>query len=284
MLTEDRRDAPAGAFVTRLDPATGVAEVRMCGTGAGNAMGALVWAELPRVVQALAADDQVRAVVLRGEADCFSVGLDLRWYLTHYRRLVRAGDELGLRQRLLAEAEQMQQAINAVATTRLPVIAAVHGACVGAGLDLAAACDIRLASADAYFSLREVRIGVVADLGSLQRLPRLIGAGPTRELALTGRDLPADEAYRHGLVSAVLPAATELFARASALAAQIAGYPCHVVAGIKDVLDRTQDLPVSAGLRYVNVFNAAFLPSPHLPDLLARALRNGVEPGAGECA
>ena len=162
-----------------------MAEVRLHGTGDGNAMGATVWAALPEVVAELDADNEVRAVVLRGAGDGFTVGLDLRWYLTHYRRLLR--DAGSLRVRLLSEAERMQDAISAPARSRLPFIAAVHGACVGAGLDLVAACDIRLASADATFSLREVRIGVVADLGSLQRLPRLIGAGPTRELALTGR-------------------------------------------------------------------------------------------------
>jgi enoyl-CoA hydratase len=158
----------------------------------------------------------------------------------------------------------------------------VHGACVGAGLDLVAACDIRLACAGASFSLREVCIGVVADLGCLQRLPRLIGAGPTRELALTGRDLPADEAHLRGLVTTLLPTAAELFDHARAVAARIAGHPAHVVAGIKEVLEQTQDMSVPAGLRYANVWNAAFLPSPNLPELLADALR-GSSQGENSC-
>lgn len=261
-------------FSVTHDPATGVAELCLHGTADGNAMGAGVWTGLPEVLRALEADATVRAVLLRGAGDCFTVGLDLRWYLTHYRRLARSGDgRLAMRETLLAEAERMQDAVSALTRSRLPFVAAVHGACVGAGLDLVAACDIRLATIDAYFSLREVCLGVVADLGCLQRLPRLIGAAATRELALTGRDLPAVEAHLRGLVSTLLPTPAELFDHARAVATRIAGHPAHVVAGIKDVLERTQDMSVPAGLRYANVWNAAFLPSPQLPELLADALR-----------
>ncbi|GAB3887378.1 crotonase/enoyl-CoA hydratase family protein [Kibdelosporangium lantanae] len=266
------------AFEVTTDPATGVAEVCLHGSAEGNAMGATVWAALPDLVSTLDADGSVRAVVLRGAGDCFSVGLDMRWYLTHYRRLMRDGPGAPhVRRTLLAEAAAMQAAITALADNRLPVIAAVHGACVGAGLDVVSACDIRMASADAYFSLREVRIGIVADLGSLQRLPRLIGAGPTRELALTGRDLPAGEAYRRGLVTTLVPTPDQLFDQARALAARIAGHPPQVVAGIKQVMAATADMSVEDGLRHVAVWNAAFLPSPELPDLLADALRGGNE-------
>jgi enoyl-CoA hydratase len=259
------------AFTVLRDD-TSVAEVRMNGTAPGNAMGADVWIELPELVAELDADDAVRAVILRGDGDCFSAGLDLRWYLVHYRRLMRAGDTVRTRRRLLAEAETMQSAITSIARSRLPFIAAVHGACVGAGLDLVSACDIRIASDDARFSLREVRIGVVADLGSLQRLPVLIGAGPTRELALTGRDMGAREAYQRGLVTQLEPSVPRLWSRARSLAEELAGYEPHVITGIKTVLDRGPDLD------FVAVWNAAFLPSEELPDRLAAAMRSSTEP------
>lgn len=262
-----------GPFVVRTG-ADGVAEMRLRGSGDGNAMGAAVWTELPRVVAALSADDSVRAVVLRGSGQCFSVGLDLRWYLTHYRRMLRSGSETPrFRTALLREAHVMQDAITSVADSRLPFVAAVHGACVGAGLDLVSACDVRIASEEAYFSLREVRIGVVADLGALQRLPVLIGAGPTRELALTGRDMPAAEAYRRGLVTTMTPDPVACFRAAGELAAEIAAHPSHVVAGIKQVMEATAGMSVADGLRHVAVWNAAFLPAPELPGLLADALR-----------
>lgn len=252
-------------------PGGGVAEVVLDGTGEGNVMGGLVWTELPALVAALDADADVRAVVLRGAGECFSGGLDLRWYLPHYRRLARGAD---LPTRLLAEATSMQDALGAVNRSRLAWIAAVHGPCVGAGLDLASACDIRLASASASFSLREVRLGIVADLGGLQRLPHVIGTAATRELALTGRDVGAPEALALGLVTRVAPDARALREDALATARQIAGHPPAAVAGIKAVLDRTRDLPVADGLRHVALWNAAFLPSPELPDLLAAALKS----------
>lgn len=263
-------------FHTRTDAATGVAEVVLHGDGPGNAMGVTTWAALPELVSTLDADESVRAVVLRGAGSCFSVGLDLRWYLTHYRRLLRVGAEtVPFRQALLRETSTMQAAISALTASRLPFVAAVHGACVGAGLDLVSACDVRMASAEAHFSLREVRIGIVADLGSLQRLPPLIGAGPTREFALTGRDVPADEAHLRGLVTTLAPTPAVLFQQARALAATIAGHPAHVVAGVKQVMAAGAHLPVAEGLRQVAVWNAAFLPSPELTGLMADALRGG---------
>ena len=192
----------------------------------------------------------------------------------HFRHSQRQGEgHLAFRTRLLDEALRMQEAITVIARSPLPFVAAVRGPCIGAGLDLAAACDVRVATADAYFSLREVRIGVVADLGSLQRLPRLIGAGATRELALTGRDVPAEEARSLGLVTRVLDSAEELSTYAGGLAAEIAGHPRHVVAGIKEICEQTLHLSVAEGLRYTAVWNSAFLPAPELPGLLADALR-----------
>lgn len=276
-------EPPWRAFSVEFDESSGVATVAMCGTAAGNAMGGLVWSELPALMGAMDSDQRVRAVVLRGAGDCFSVGLDLRWYLPRYRRTVRPGDGLPeVRERLLVEATTMQAAISSVATGRVPVVAAVHGGCIGAGLDLVSACDIRIASADAFFSLREVRIGIVADLGSLQRLPRVIGAGHTRELALTGRDLPAAEALSMGLLTRVLPGPQQLFTEAARLAGELAAHPPGAVTGIRRVLDESADLPLAAGLRQVALWNAAFLPSPQLPDLLRQALRgDGVPDGGG---
>jgi enoyl-CoA hydratase len=272
-MTQAEAEPAWRAFDVELDERTGVAVVTLTGTGAGNAMGGLVWSELQPVFESLDANPAVRAVVLRGAGESFSVGLDLRWYIPRYRRLVRGGDAPAVARRLLDEATWMQDAIGALPASRLPVVVAVHGSCVGAGLDLAAAGDIRLASADAVFSLREVRIGIVADLGVLQRLPRIVGAGHTLELALTGRDVPADEARSMGLVTKVLATPSALFEEAEAVATTIAGYPPQTVAGIKRVVERTQDMPLAEGLRHVALWNAAFLPSPELTDLLTAALR-----------
>jgi enoyl-CoA hydratase len=269
-----RPDLSTATMSVQHFPRTRVAVVTMRGTGAGNAMGARVWSELPELMTVLEAADEIGAVVLRGDGDCFTVGLDLLWYIPKYRRLARLGEgSPRFRRELLAEATRMQNAISRIQHSPLGVVAAVHGACIGAGLDLATACDIRLASTSAFFSVREARIGIVADLGVLQRLPRLIGAGPARELALTARDLPAAEAAVIGLVSGLFATPAELFDQARATAARIAGNLPHVTAGIKELMNSNDEFPLSAGLRHAAVWNAAFLPSPELPGLMAGALR-----------
>jgi enoyl-CoA hydratase len=144
------------------------------------------------------------------------------------------------------------------------VIAAVSGWCIGGGLDVIAATDIRLASADAKFSVREVKVAIVADLGSLQRLSGIVGEGHLRELAYTGRDIDAARAEKINLVNDVYPDQEALLAAARQLAADIAANPPLVVQGVKDVLGHRREQDVAAGLRYVAAWNAAFLPSEDL--------------------
>jgi enoyl-CoA hydratase len=272
-MTQAEAERGWRAFDVELDEQTGVATVTLTGTGAGNAMGGLVWSELPAVFEALDASPAARAVVLRGAGETFSVGLDLRWYIPRYRRLVR-GEGPEVAQRLLDESTWMQEAIRAVAASRCPVVAAIHGSCVGVGLELAAACDIRLASADAVFSLPEVRLGIVADLGVLQRLLRIVGAGHTRELALTGRDCSAAEARSMGLATGVFPTREALFEEARSVAEQIASYPRQTVFGVKQTLERTQETSIDLGMHEAAVWNAAVLPSSELVDLLKAAIRD----------
>lgn len=217
--------------------------------------------------EAIAADDTVRAVVVRSSQKAFSYGLDLPAAFASHGDLF--GNNLAAgRTKLLALIKRWQGAFTRIATCPVPVIAAMHGWCIGGALDLASACDIRLASADAKISLRETRVAIVADLGSLQRLPRLIGSGLTRELAFTGRDVTADEALRIGLVNAVHADRDAVHAAADAMARQIAANPPLVVRGVKDVLDHSEGRPVQDGLDYVAAWNAAFLASEDLGEAL----------------
>jgi enoyl-CoA hydratase len=160
----------------------------------------------------------------------------------------------------------MQSAINAVADCRTPTVAAVHGWCIVGGVDLISSVDIRYAAADAKFSVREVKLAMVADMGSLARLPLILSEGHLRELALTGRDIDAARAEKIGLVNDVYDDADACLAAAHATAAEIAGNPPLTVAGVKDVLDQQRIDRVSASLRYVAAWNAAFLPSKDLAE------------------
>lgn len=241
-----------------------VAQVTMLGPGKGNAMGPDFWRELPLVFAELDADPQVRAVVLTGSGQHFSYGLDLPAMMSSWAALMADGALAAPRTEFLHEIRRLQAAITAVAACRKPVIAAVAGWCIGGGVDLIAAADIRLASADAKFSVREVKVAIVADLGSLQRLAGIIGEGHLRELAFTGADIDAARAARIGLVNDVHPDRDALLAAAHELAGAIADNPPLVVQGVKDVLSAGRERDVADGLQYVAAWNAAFLPSKDL--------------------
>lgn len=252
--------------VTRIGT---VAQVTLIGPAKNNAMGPDFWRELPLVFGGLDADPGVRAVVVTGSGRNFSYGLDLAAMSGISGPLMDGANNLAAPRTVLHDhIKQMQKALNAVADCRKPVVAAIQGRCIGGGVDLIAACDVRYASADASFSIREVKVAIVADMGSLQRLPAIIGDGHLRELALTGRDIDAARAERIGLVNDVLPDAEGALAAAHATAQEIAENPPLVVHGVKDVLDQERSARVHAGLRYVAAWNAAFLASEDLSEAM----------------
>jgi len=243
-----------------------VAQVTLLGPGKGNAMGPAFWAELPVAFETLDADPDVRAIVLTGSGKNFSYGLDLAAMGDTLGPMMADGALARPRADFHTRLRTMQQSITAVADCRTPVIASVHGWCIGGGVDLISAVDIRYASADAKFSVREVKLAIVADVGSLARLPLILSEGHLRELALTGKDIDAARAEKIGLVNDVYADADASLAAAHATAAEIAANPPLVVQGVKDVLDEQRTAQVSASLRYVAAWNSAFLPSKDLTE------------------
>jgi enoyl-CoA hydratase len=243
-----------------------VAQVTLIGPGKGNAMGPAFWSEMPELFAALDADRDVRAIVITGSGRNFSYGLDVPAMGGTFTPLLADGALARPRAEFHAEIRRLQNSITAVADCRTPTIAAVHGWCIGGGVDLISAVDIRYASADAKFSVREVKLAIVADVGSLARLPLILNDGHLRELALTGRDIDAARAEKIGLVNDVYADAEATLAAAHATAAEIAANPPLTVEGIKDVLDQQRIAAVSESLRYVAAWNAAFLPSKDLTE------------------
>ena len=250
-----------------VDVADHIAQVTLIGPGKGNAMGPAFWAELPVVFADLDADPDVRAIVLTGSGKNFTYGLDLA-AMGGTLAGVMGGDGATAKPRadFHKHLKSMQQSITAVADCRTPTIAAVHGWCIGGGVDLISAVDIRYASADAKFSVREVKLAIVADVGTLARLPMILNDGHMRELALTGKDIDAARAEKIGLVNDVYADAEATLAAARATAAEIAANPPLTVQGIKDVLDEQRTDAVAASLRYVAAWNSAFLPSKDLTE------------------
>lgn len=191
-----------------------------------GAFGPATWREVPLALREL---DGARVLIVRGERH-FSVGLDVA------AMAPVIAPALGNLEKFRAIVEEMHAAIEGLAVLPIPVIVAIDGWCIGAGLELASACDLRICSASARFSLPEVKLGITADLGGLQRLPHLIGRGRAAHLALTGEPIDAATAERWGLVTEVLPDADALYVRANALAAHLAALPPRAVEGTKRTL------------------------------------------------
>lgn len=229
-----------------------------------NAMGFDFFACLPEHFARFDADADVRVIVVAAAGKSFTAGLDLSEAGAMLADPSAKGRD-GLQRKIL----ELQQSVSAIEQCRKPVIAAIHGHCIGGGVDMVCACDIRLAAADAVFSIRETRLAIVADLGTLQRLPLIIGDGFFRELAYTGRDFTAADALSMGFVNRVLPDQAALRAAAAGLAAEIAANPPLAVQGIKDVVLYSRENGVGPGLRYVAQKNAAALPCDDLMEAVA---------------
>ena len=229
-----------------------------------NAMGLDFFKYLPEHLARLDEDPNVRVVVIRAEGKSFTAGLDLVEAAAVLSDSSASGRET-MRQKIM----EFQQNISSIEKCRKPIIAAVHSHCIGGGVDLLCACDVRLAAEDAVFAIRETKIGIIADVGTMQRMPAIVGDGWFRELALTGRDFTAGEALAMGFVNRVCKDVDELIRTARAIAQEIAANPPLTVQGVKDVILFNRDNGVFPGLQYVAQKNAAQLPSEDLMEAVA---------------
>lgn len=231
-----------------------------------NAMGKAFWEDLPVAMASAGNHPGVRVVIIAARGPSFSVGLDL----LEFADLAPNGAPSSAAQAkaFLPMVRGMQAALSSVADCPKPVIAAVHGHCIGGGMDLITAADIRVASADSLFSVRETKLAIVADVGTLQRLPRIVGPGYAAELSLTGMDVDAARAKEIGLVNDIYEDAAQTLKAAQILADEIAGNSPLVVEGTKHILAKSADMSVADGLDYVALWNAAFLRSNDLVEAM----------------
>ncbi len=243
-----------------------VASVWLCNADKRNAMGPAFWRELPEVMAEISADEELGAVALCAEGPAYSVGLDLK---TMMATISPQGGQIEMRKRLLKEIHRLQASISSVADCPIPVVTALHGYCLGGAVQLATACDVRVAAKDLVLSVREIKMAMVADVGTLQRLPRIIGAGHVAELVYTGKDIDAAHAQRIGLVNHVYETGEQAIAEAKKLAAEMAENSPLVLRGAKKVVRYSQEHSIEEGLDYVSLFNAAFLFSDDLGEAVA---------------
>jgi len=232
-----------------------------------NAMNAAFWSEIVEIFQWIDDTDEARVVLLTGEGKHFSAGIDLQLLAQAASGM---GSDIGRNaDRLRRKILTLQASINAVDNCRKPVIAAIQGYCIGGAIDLISACDMRYSTLDAQFSIKEIDMGMAADVGTLQRLPRIIGDGIMRELAYTGRTVDGQEAQTIGLVNRVYPDQPAMMAAVLELAAQIADKSPVAIRGTKEIIRYMRDHRVDDGLEYVATWNAAMLQSADLKVAMA---------------
>lgn len=245
---------------------------------ARNALASAFWRDLSRACAAVASNDSIRVLVLAARGLHFTVGLDLKEMggalVASGERSISNAAASGITYDAI---RAMQDSVSALADLPIPVIAAVHGYCIGAGVDLISACDIRLAAGNAIFSVREAKVAIVADLGTLQRLPRIIGAGHVAQLAFTGMDIDAARAAQIGLVNSLHGEhASDVLAAAHALAQEIASNSPLAVRGTKAVLAANDGRTIRDGLEFVARWNTMYLQSNDLREAMAAFLERRV--------
>jgi len=243
----------------------GVAHVRLNRPERLNAMVPAFWAEIPRVFRELDAAGGTRVAVLSSSGRHFSAGMDLSVF--------EAGDALDTgsalaRERFRQQLRRLQASFTALAQARFPVIAAVQGGCVGGAVDLVTACCLRYCTADAFFTIQEIHLGMMADVGTLNRMPKQLPEAVVRELAYTGDRLGAARAERLGFVNGVFDTSEALLEGALAVAQRIAAKSPLAVAASKEMISYTRDHGVAASFDYLN----ALQPGIFDPGDIARAV------------
>ena len=240
-----------------------IATVRLNRPDKANAMNAVMWQEIRQAFQWVDETPEARVAVLQAEGRLFTAGIDLQMMMGLGPQIQNACDGR-TREKLRRVILDMQDSLTSLERCRKPVLAAIHGACVGGGIDLVTCADMRYCSADAYFTIKEIDIGMTADVGTLQRLPKLVGEGITRELAYTGRKFDAAEAKEMGLVNRVFDTRDSLYAGVQEMAATIAAKSPLSIRGTKEMITYARDHSVADSLNYIATWNAAMLLSEDL--------------------
>ncbi|MGI9133902.1 MAG: crotonase/enoyl-CoA hydratase family protein [Rhodoferax sp.] len=244
-----------------------IATVRLNRPTKANAMNATMWQEIRQAFDWVDRTPEARVAILQGEGKLFTAGIDLQ-LMMGLGAQIQNECEGRMREALRRLILDLQDTLTSLERCRKPVLAAIHGACVGGGIDLITCADMRYASADAYFTIKEIDIGMTADVGTLQRLPKLIGDGMVRELAYTGRQFGAAEALDMHLLNRVFATREALYAGVREIAASIAAKSPLSVRGTKEMIAYARDHSVSDSLNYIATWNAAMLMSKDLGEAM----------------
>lgn len=236
-----------------------------------NKMTMNFWYELPKILDEVDRDASLRVLILTSTGKHFCAGMDLKNFGTlgnDAEKKTNVPDKARIGENLYRVAKELQDMLSKLEKLRIPVLAGIQGGCIGGGLDLVTAADMRFASKDAFFCIQEVNIGMAADIGTLQRLPRVIPEGKVRELAYTGRRMPADEALETGLVNKVYESQEDMVSGLKEMAAVIASKSPLAVYGTKAILNFSRDHTIAEGLEYNALWSGAMLPQEDMAEAM----------------
>ena len=250
-----------------------IAHVQFSRPEAMNSMNADFWHELPQCMRDLEASGEARVIVISSTGKHFSAGMDLGVF-TNPKALPMGGDQGRMAENLRRTVLQLQASLSSLEEIRVPVLVAIHGGCIGGALDMVCAADSRYCSADAYFTIKETELGMTADVGTLQRLPKLLPQGVVRELAYTGRKFGAAEAKALGFVNEVYDSQEAMLEGVMAIARQIAAHSPLAVSGCKEMLNYSRDHSVEDSLKYMATWQSGmFRPNDMLKTFQAKATK-----------
>lgn len=254
-----------------------IAHVQLCRPDALNSMNQAFWLELPQCMRAIEAQTDARVIVISSTGKHFSAGMDLAVF-TNPKAVPMNGDPGRMAENLRRVVLQLQDTLSSLEQIRLPVLAAIQGGCIGGALDMVCAADSRYCSADAYFTIKETELGMTADVGTLQRLPKLMPQGVVRELAYTGRHFSAQEAKALGFVNEVYESQQAMLDGVMTIAAQIAKNSPLAVTGCKEMLNYSRDHSVEDSLRYMATWQSGmFRPTDMMKTFQAKAQKQQAE-------
>lgn len=254
---------------THPDVPEHVAEVVLCRPKKLNTMTAAFFDECTQVFTSLDNNPDIYAIILRAEGSLFTAGLDLK----DAASVLSSAPGVQSTVQLYHTIHRWQASFTALAACKKPIIAAIHGKCIGGGIDMITAADVRLASQDAVFTIAETKLAIVADLGTLQRISRIVGSGIAREMAFTSNPINANRALQVGLINHISPSKDQLITQARKMAASMASHSPLVVQGVKKVLNYAETHPNTAdSLDMVALWNTAFLRSDDLMEAISSFL------------
>jgi enoyl-CoA hydratase len=246
-----------------------IAHIRLKRGAALNTMTREFWNELPDIVEDIDRNASARVIVLSSTGKHFSAGMDLSVFAMEGAIAHQKADRHVAAEAFRSNIRQIQRSFNCLEAARVPVLCAIQGGAIGGAVDLVSACDIRWATADAFFCIQEINIGMTADVGTFPRLQRLIPEGWVREMAYTGRRLPAAKAREIGLVNEVFDTQDAMMAHVMATAREIAAKNPLAVTGSKVVINYGRDHTTADTLDYIGVWNASMLAPSHMQEAFA---------------